>query len=233
MKAAIMQPYFMPYIGYFQLINAVDKFVIYDNIQFTRKGWIQRNRMLQNGKGEYFGLSLKKDSDYLNVIDRMLSDTADEELVKLKRKIEGNYRKSPCFTEVFPLIEKILDNPERNLYKFIYQSILLIKQRLGIDTEIIISSELKIDHSLKSQDKVLAICRELNCTNYINPIGGVDLYNRDEFMNRGIDLNFLKSKNIEYTQLGSEFVPWLSIIDILMFNSKEKVQNFLKSFTLL
>ncbi len=84
MKLAIMQPYFFPYIGYFQLINTVDEFVVYDNIEFTKKGWINRNRILVNGKDEYITLPIKKDSDFLHVKDRFLAETWSKDSAKMK-----------------------------------------------------------------------------------------------------------------------------------------------------
>ena len=86
MKVAIMQPYFLPYIGYLQLLNSVDKFILYDDIEYTKKGWINRNRIVD---GEIITLPLKKDSDYLNVVERRLSDDWRKQKTKLLNKIES------------------------------------------------------------------------------------------------------------------------------------------------
>ena len=230
MKIAIMQPYFFPYIGYFQLINAVDKFVIYDNIEFTKKGWINRNRILVNGKDEYITLPLKKDSDYLNIAQRCLTDTYKIERVKLLRRINGSYRKAPQFNEVYSLVEAIINTEEENLFGFTHQSLENICQYLNIKTEFIISSKISIDHQLKSQEKVIAICKALNANQYINPIGGVELYSKEIFQQNNIELNFIKPDTIEYMQFTNQFIPWLSIIDVMMFNSKEKIHRYLNSF---
>lgn len=230
MKIAIMQPYFFPYIGYFQLINAVDKFVIYDNIEFTKKGWINRNRILVNGKDEYITLPLKKDSDYLNIAQRCLTDTYKIERVKLLRRINGSYRKAPQFNEVYSLVEVIINTEEENLFEFTHQSLENICQYLNIKTEFIISSKISIDHQLKSQEKVIAICKALNANQYINPIGGVELYSKEIFQQNNIELNFIKPDTIEYMQFTNQFIPWLSIIDVMMFNSKEKIHRYLNSF---
>lgn len=229
MKLAIMQPYIFPYIGYFQLINAVDTFVVYDNIQFTKKGWINRNRMLVNGKDEYFTIPLKKDSDFLNVDQRKLSDTFKTERIKLLRRITESYRKTPEFSSVYSLLESVINNDEENLFGFIYQSLQAVCKYLDIKTELIISSVMPIDHQLKSQDKVIAICKAMNATQYINPAGGAELYSKEGFKQNNIELNFIKSNPIEYRQFKNEFVPWLSMIDVMMFNSKEKVQEYLQS----
>lgn len=224
---AIMQPYFLPYIGYWQLINAVDVFVIYDNIQYTKKGWINRNRYLLNGKDNIFTLPLKKDSDYLDIRDRFLFDNFNDESKKILRKLELAYKQAPYFIETMPLLESCLIQNERNLFKYIFNSIQFVLQHLHIDTKIIISSHVEIDHSLKSKDKVIQICKSLKSNHYINPPGGVNLYDKNEFQREGIDLSFLKSKFIEYKQYNNEFVPWLSILDVLMFNGNNKTRGFL------
>lgn len=230
MKVAIMQPYIFPYIGYFQLISEVDKFVIYDNIQYTKKGWINRNRILINGKDEYITLPLKKGSDYLKIAERDLADTFANDKIKLLRKIADNYRKAPEYHTVHSLIEKIVNQDEQNLFNYIFYSLQSICDFLEIKKEFIVSSTLQIDHSLKGQDKVIAICQVLNSTEYINPIGGVELYNKDIFWQKNIRLNFLKSKPIEYKQYANDFIPWLSIIDVLMFNKRETVKQYLNSY---
>lgn len=229
MKIAIMQPYFFPYIGYFQLMCAVDEFIIYDNIQFSKKGWINRNRILVNGLDAYITLPLKKDSDFLDVNHRYLSDDWNVERKKLLNRITESYRKAPQFSEVFPLIEKSVLFEEKNLFQFIYHSIVCVKDFLEIKTPLVISSGLNIDHQLKAEKKVLALCKASRASTYINPIGGVELYDKQEFKNEGVELQFLKADNIIYKQYQNEFVPFLSIIDVMMFNTKENVKEYLKT----
>lgn len=225
MKIAIMQPYFFPYIGYYQLINAVDEFVVYDNIQFTKKGWINRNRILVNNKDEYITIPLKKDSDYLNVNQRFLADTWHLDRKKILNRIIESYRKAPQFESVFPLFEGILNVEEENLFNFIYNSLGVILEFLNITTKITISSSISINHDLKSQEKILSICNVLGAKNYINPIGGIGLYDRTRFNNDLIDLNFQKPIILPYKQFNNQFIPSLSIIDILMFNSLSEINN--------
>jgi hypothetical protein len=232
MRLAIMQPYIFPYIGYFQLINAVDKFVVYDNIQFTKKGWINRNRILVNSRDEYITLPLKKDSDYLNVGQRKLSDTFKTDQVKLLRRITESYRKAPEFKTVYPLLESIITQEEENLFGFIYHSLQQVCNFLDIKTGFVISSSINIDHSLKAQEKVVAICKEMQATAYINPIGGTGLYSKEIFKENNINLGFIQSDNIVYKQFENEFVPWLSVIDIMMFNNKATIQQFLNKYSL-
>ncbi len=230
MKVAIMQPYFFPYIGYFQLINSVDEFVIYDNIQFTKKGWINRNRILVNQKDDFISLPLQKDSDYLNVNQRFLSDTWSVDRKKMLNKIVESYRKAPQFESAYPLFEKCLMIEESNLFGFIHHSLKETLQYLSISTKIKVSSTINIDHQLKSEEKVLAICKAQNASTYINPSGGIELYSKERFEQNGIRLQFQNSNPINYIQYKNEFVPWLSILDVLMFNTKDEIKSFLSDY---
>jgi len=231
MNVGVMQSYFFPYIGYFQLIKSVDVFVIYDNIKYTKKGWINRNRMLQNGKDVMFSLPLKNDSDALDVCDRELA--ADFNRDKLMNQINGAYRCAPYFDQTFPLIESIVRYEDNNLFRFLHNSIAATCKYLDIDTKIQISSEVAIDHGLKNQDKVLALCEALGASTYINAIGGIELYSKEIFSDKRVELKFIKSKPFEYTQFGNEFVPWLSIIDVMMFNPKNVIVHVLENYELM
>jgi hypothetical protein len=232
-KIAIMQPYFFPYIGYFQLINSVDEFIIYDNIQYTKKGWINRNRILCNGSDKLITLPLKKDSDFKDVFERKLSDTWIDDRNKILNLIKTSYRKAPFFNDVFEIVQKCLLYDNQNLFNFIFNSIKIINEYLEIKTKMILSSSVNIDHSLKSKHKVIAICKEMNATTYINAIGGVDLYDKDEFLENKIFLNFIKSNSLNYKQFDNEFIPWLSIIDVMMFNSKNRVIELVNSYSII
>ena len=230
MKVAIMQPYFFPYIGYFQLMAAVDEFIVYDNIEFTKKGWINRNRILVNGTDSYITLPLKSDSDFLNIRERQLADTWIKEKRKILNKIFESYRKSSNFKIVSEVIEKCILFEDHNLFNFILNSLNVVKEYLEIKTPLIISSTIPIDHSLKGDKKVIEIVKSRKAENYINSIGGIELYNKEEFKKEGINLNFLKSTNFIYKQYDNTFVPWLSIIDVMMFNSKEEIKKYLESY---
>lgn len=222
-RVAVMQPYFFPYIGYFQLIAAVDVFVVYDNVKYTKKGWINRNRMLQNGKDAIFSLPLKSASDYLDVRERELA--ADFNRDKLLNQFRAAYRRAPFFALTFPLVERIVRYEETNLFRFLHHSIVTTCEHLGIATRIKISSEIAIDHSLKNQDKVLALCAALGAGTYVNAIGGMALYAKDAFREKGVDLQFIRPKAFGYPQFGEAFVPWLSIIDVMMFNPLDAIRT--------
>ncbi|WP_250658621.1 WbqC family protein [Alkalimarinus coralli] len=226
-----MQPYFLPYIGYWQLLNKVDKFIVYDNIQYTKKGWINRNRFLKNGKDALFTIPLKKDSDTLNISDRTIASTYDKD--KLTSQFRNTYLRAPYFEDAFPVIEEVIHYNAENLFDYILNSIKKICSYLKIDdSKITASSSIPIDHTLKSEEKVLALCHAMEAKEYYNPIGGVALYDKVHFSNQNIDLKFLKALPIEYKQHNNEFVPWLSIVDIMMFSNLSSIQEMLTHFTL-
>lgn len=230
----IMQPYFLPYIGYFQLMDMVDEFVIYDNIEFSKASWIRRNRMLQNGKDAYFTLPIKKDSDFLDVDQRYLVDEFEIEAERLLRRIETNYSKAPFFNDFFPILKKIIFCKERNLFDYILNSVRTIKEYLAIPTPIRIFSHLGNEiRALKAQEKVITACKKLHATHYINSIGGENLYKLRDFQKENIQLRFYKPMNFEYRQFENKFIPFLSILDVCMFNSSEQIGKYLKHFEII
>jgi hypothetical protein len=233
MKLAIMQPYFFPYIGYFQLINAVDEFVIYDNIEFTKKGWINRNRILVNHKDDYISLPIKKGSDFLHVNQRFLADIWDIERKKILNRIAESYRKAPYFKNIYILLEECIMYEDRNIFNFLLHSVKTIMHFLNINTKLVISSSIPIDHQLRSDEKVMAICKERGADIYINPIGGLDLYDKAIFKKNNIKLQFQKSNNISYNQFDNDFIPWLSIIDVMMFTSLNEIKSYLSKYELI
>ena len=227
MKLAIMQPYFFPYIGYFQLISAVDEIIIYDNIEYTKKGWINRNRILLNGSDYVFTIPIKKASDYLDISSRELA--ADFRRSKLLNILKEAYRKAPYYNQTFPLLEEIIQFEDPNLFRYIFNSIQKICTYLNIQTKLKISSECAFDISLKGQDKVIAICKSQGCLQYINTIGGKELYEHEAFNKNNLQLRFIQSKPFNYQQFNISFIPFLSIIDVLMFNSIENLSEQIKN----
>jgi hypothetical protein len=226
MKLAIMQPYFLPYVGYFQLINSVDCFVIYDDIQFSKKSWVNRNRILVNGQETLFSIPLKKASDYLDICERNVAEVFDWR--KIYRQFEMGYKKSPNWDNWYPIVEKILSYQSVNLFDYVNNSVTHMCDALGITTRIIKSSDLKIDRELKGKDRVIETCKVLKADIYINPIGGQELYSNQQFQESGIELNFIKSSLSEYPQLNvSEFSPALSVIDMAMNCSPDLIKHFL------
>lgn len=231
MKIGIMQPYFVPYIGYFQLLNAVDKYVIYDDVHFIKGGWINRNRILINGQPSYFNVPLKGASPN-KLINEVEVNNEEVLIQKNLRMLEGAYKKAPYFEDVYKLMEDILKCGKNNLAEYLTYSIKKICEYLDINTELIISSQMNKDNSLKGKEKVVAVCHELGGTIYYNAIGGQELYSYEYFKENNLELNFVKTNTIEYKQYNNEFVPSLSIIDVMMFNSKEEIKEMLNNYTL-
>lgn len=221
-----MQPYFFPYIGYFQLINAVDTFVVYDNVNFIKQGWIARNKILLNGSEHMISLQLQGASSFKKINEIAVGRNRS----KLIKTIQQAYSKAPYYQMAFPVIENILTNPENNLGSFLSHQIKELCAYLGINAELILSSSIEKDNSLKGQEKVLQICKKLHATHYVNAAGGKELYSKDDFLQSGISLNFIKSIPFEYKQFGAEHLPWLSIIDVMMFNSVAKIQECLNNY---
>jgi hypothetical protein len=232
MRLAIMQPYFLPYIGYLQLMQAVDKFVIYDDVNYINKGWINRNRILLNGQEYLFTIPLKNASQNKLIHEIGLSDDPKWRS-KLLKTIEQAYKKAPFYTATSALIENILNLPADNLSHWITESFKVLNQHIGIQTELVASSSIYQNTHLKAQERILDICQQEKATQYVNPIGGVELYDKAFFEQAGIQLNFIKSKAVVYPQFKHEFTPWLSVLDVMMFNDIPAIQGFLKEYELI
>ncbi len=229
---AIMQPYLFPYLGYFQLLNSVDLFVLYDDVQYMKGGWINRNRILEKNSPSYLTFPIKKDSTYLNINERSFSELSDMEKRKVLRRIEAAYKDAPHFTETYGILTRFLDREYKNAAEDIRLSFQMIQEYLGLPVNFVFSSTLKDTIGLKGLERVLTICRSLNADVYINAPGGASLYSKEAFLAQGISLQFIQPDPIVYEQFAPDFVPNLSIIDVLMFNSVGDIREMLNQFTL-
>lgn len=229
MKLAIMQPYLFPYIGYFQLINAVDNFIVYDDVNYIKQGWVNRNRILLNDSPYLFTLHLKNSSSFKLINQIEIGNNK----IKLLKTFEQTYLRAPFYEQVSVLLKQIFEIDETNLAKFVYQSINIICTYLGIKTKIIISSGIIKNNLLKGETKVISICKALNADIYINAIGGTELYSKELFLEDSINLYFLKTNEIIYKQFNNIFIPNLSIIDVLMFNPPEQIMSFINQYELI
>ena len=235
MKTGIMQPYFFPYIGYFQLINAVDQFVLYDDVAYIKNGWINRNQYLLNGIPKYFTLSLDGASSFTPInLTYIQEDDKQKTKEKVLKTLGMAYSRAPFFKAVYGLIEEIILNPDNNIASYNECSIRQICDYLGIKTKIIVSSKIEKDGSLKGQDRVIEVCKRLDTSTYFNAIGGKSLYASDIFEKNGLALKFLRPHldRITYKQFGAAFVPGLSIVDLIMFNPKDEAGTFLEEYSL-
>ncbi len=232
MKLCIIQPYLFPYIGYFQLINYADKFVVYDDVNFINKGWINRNRILLNGQPHMFTVPLKNASQNVIIKDLKLA-MSERWKNKFIKTLELTYKKAPFFNKTFDIVKEVINTKSIFLIDWHSKSFELIKNYLGINTAFVKSSSKYNNQNLKGQNRILDICINENSTHYINPIGGLKLYDKQLFSNERVKLSFIKSGNIKYKQYNLKFIPWLSIIDVMMFNSTPKIQEFLINYELL
>lgn len=231
MKLGIMQPYFFPYIGYFQLLSLVDQYVIYDDVNYIKGGWINRNRILSHGSPIYINVPMKGASS--NKLISEVEVSADSvQRRKLLCTIKESYSRAPYFQAVFPMLKTLIDSKETNLALYLENTIREICGFLGIKTAILRSSEIAKRNELRGQDKVLEICRVLCADEYYNAIGGMELYRKETFQNNGVDLFFIQSKQSCYHQMSAEFIPSLSIIDVMMNCTPGEIQNMLKEYTI-
>ena len=231
MKLAIMQPYFFPYIGYFQLIATVDKFVIYDDVNFINKGWINRNNILVNGKAHMITVPLDGASQNKRINE---VDILDDNKWKLRilKTIKQSYSKAPYFDSTCNLIETVFEKNRKKISVLNIDGILTICEYLDIKTEIIKDSERYKNNHLKGQNRILDICIKEKATSYINPSGGLELYDYTAFQKMGIKLSFSNSELNPYKQFTNDFLPALSILDVLMFNSKDNIKLMLENYKL-
>jgi hypothetical protein len=231
MTIAVMQPYIFPYIGYYQLINAVDKFVIYDDVNYINKGWINRNNIIVNNSKYLFTIPLKEASQNKLICEVGITD-GDIWKKKLLKTIELSYKKAPYFNDIYRLINSVLSSQSTHIDELARTSIVETNSYLDIQTEIINTSAIFNNTHLKGQERILDICEKLDADHYINPIGGSEIYSRELFQHAEIGLNFIQTRPIVYQQFGNEFYPHLSIIDVLMFNGKDKIMEMLNAYEL-
>ena len=241
MTLAIMQPYFLPYIGYMQLMNAVDTFVLYDDVAFINRGWINRNKLLINGQEHMFTVPLKEASQNKRINEVKLADDPKWRS-KLLKTIEQGYRKAPYYGTVMPITEKIINFTTDSVADLVHNSLVELNQYLGLTTRLVASSSVYDNVQLKAQERIVDICRQEGATRYINPIGGTELYDKPIFRQAGIELNFIKAKRVDYSQFNqgrnvgpdgrNDFIPWLSVLDALMFCDVPTVQSMLGAYEL-
>ncbi len=234
MKIAVMQPYLFPYLGYFQLIRAVDVFVVYDDVAFIQQGWINRNRLKINGEARYFTVPLSDASSFRSIRDTQVAGAA---YASFRRKflatVDNVYRKAPFFAQTQGLLDQVLTPTCGSIADLARNSIASVCAYLAMTTHLVPSSSAYGNNHLKRTERLVDLCRRENADTYINSIGGEELYSKSDFALAGIELQFLRSRLIEYPQVdGRPFVANLSIIDVLMNNSPETVREMLSHYEL-
>lgn len=223
-----MQPYIFPYLGYYQLAHCSDLFVLYDDVTFIKQGYINRNSILANGRPLRFTIPVPGASPNRRIGDLRFS----EQTGKVTKTIKQAYSKAPFFDAVYPLVERVIEHASRDITALCQQGISEVFEYVGLQKEILRSSELDYDRNASAQDKIIQLCHALGSKSYVNSIGGKKLYTKASFAARGCELSFIQMKAVEYDQGKPDFVPNLSIIDVLMRCSKSEIREFLNSYAL-
>ena len=230
-KIGIMQPYIFPYIGYFQLINLVDKFVFYDDVNFNKRSWINRNKILINNKEFLFSIPLNHPSQN-TLINKIFISYNYNWKRKFLKSLEKSYHKAPFFKEVFSIVQQVLSKEKKMISEICIKSVTSVLAYLDIQTLIIKSSSIYQNQHIKGQDRIIDICKKEDSNIYYNLIGGLNLYDREKFFSNGINLKFIQANKSNYKQFTDVHIPNLSILDILMFNSKEQIRKMLESYNI-
>jgi len=232
MKIGIMQPYFFPYIGYFALIKAVDKFVLYDDVAYIKNGWINRNRIKVGNNDNYITVPVTNASTNYLINEVKIVNYVNFK-TRLFKTLEQNYKKAPSYIRIIDLLMDIFRGSFDYMNDLNRKALSGVIDYLDINTEVITSSSINKNKELRSEAKVIDICKVLNGDVYINPIGGRELYSKENFQKEGICLKFIKMNDIIYEQGKGDFIPNLSIIDVLMWNLKEDVKGMLNNYVLI
>ncbi len=226
MKLAVMQPYFMPYLGYWQLLGSVDKFIVLDDVAFIPRGWVNRNRILVNGTAHLFSLPVRQASQNrrINELELAVDETW---LQRFRRTLQQNYKRAPYFEETWTLIDAVLAKCCGSLLPCLLDSIHVVARHLEIGTSLELASSLDPDHHGRGQERILALCRRERAMDYINLPGGREIYDSEAFRCEGLHLGFIQPEEIPYPQTSAEWTPWLSIIDVMMHLGRDGTRGLL------
>ena len=225
---AVMQPYLLPYLPYFQLIGAVDEFVVLDDVNFINRGWINRNNILLGNQSHRITLQLQGASQNKLINAIRVGDNAE----KLLGTLRHAYLRAPNFARVYPVLESAFMQSEKNLARYLVTALEVTCRSLGIATPFLFSSDIEVSEGAAGQRRILDICRQQGAQRYINPIGGRELYDRSAFSAAGIELFFLQGEPEPYPQYAEPFLPGLSVIDAMMFCTPADMEQRLTQFRL-
>lgn len=233
MKVAIMQPYVFPYLGYFQLIHSVDTFIFYDDVNFIKRGWVNRNRILVNGNEYLFTVPCIKPSQN-RWINETLVDYQNPELKKASTTFHQSYKKAPNYEVIAPLFDSFFSPQLADIASLAIHSVISVCEYLDIKKDFKVSSEQNYaNNSLERADRLIDITKKEGSHQYVNAIGGMEIYNKEYFQSKGVSLQFLKPKLKTYKQATSTFVAGLSIVDLLMYLPKDEVMSHISDYDLI
>jgi hypothetical protein len=231
MKLGIMQPYFFPYVGYFQLLDAVDKLVFYDDVNFIKGGWINRNFILVDCGPHRITVPLAKASPFRQIVDtRPVEGQAWK--VKLLRTLRQSYAKAPVFDAIYRLFEDVIWRQHASIADLAIASVRAVLEYLELSTISCRSSDVHRDKERSGEERVLSICKREGAEAYYNLPGGRSLYHPVVFSRAGVRLVFVEPMQYRYEQFGCRFIPGLSILDLLMFNQKKAAVDLVKGWRL-
>jgi hypothetical protein len=243
MKLGIMQSYFFPYLGYFQLISHVDSFILYEHVSFRKKSWITRNRILDKRANSpvFINVPVQKKSSSNSIGNTLINNSTDWRN-KIINLIFFNYKKALFFDEIFPVVEKIVNEKYASIHEYNARIIINICECLEIKTKItyqnenyiLMEKELEVlakenSSEIKTQ-RIFEICDREGANTYVNPVGGAELYDKTHFTANEIQLHFVETSGYEYNQFKGDFEPHLSIIDVLMHNGIEKTKEMIHNY---
>jgi hypothetical protein len=232
MNLVIMQPYFFPYIGYFSLFDVADTFVIYDDVNYIKKGWVNRNNFFSQSGPQRFTLPISKVSQNAKICDLQLLPL-EESKIQFFKKLSHAYTKAPHYLAVMALLADIFVCNTRVLADFLVNALVRLNDYLGITVDIVRSSQCQLGARLLGEERIIDIAKSLHAEKYINAIGGMHLYSGSTFQEHGMTLQFLKHKGTDYWQFSDIHTPYLSIIDVLMFNSPDDAIRIVKNYELI
>lgn len=227
---ALMQPYLLPYLGYFHLMSAVDRFIIHDDVQYIKGGWINRNRFLRDGEPVIFTLPVRQGGHNRLISESHYADQLPEALSRILRQFDAAYRGSDHYRAVVTFLRGVAPLGERSVVTFNAFMLRVLAKTFGLRASFSLSSELGIDPRSRGQDRVIEICRRVGADCYLNPLGGRDLYDREAFARAGLHLGFIESTFLQYPQASNSFVPALSIVDVLFGVGLEGMGPHLASY---
>jgi hypothetical protein len=232
MRVAIMQPYLFPYLGYFQLMHCADKFLLLDDVNYIKKGWINRNNILVNGETYRFTLPLKDVSQHKKINEIIIG--ADEKWKKnFLETLRVAYQHAPYYDDVISVIQSIVFHDDRQLSGFIINSLKTLAKYIDVKTDLIPVSSTGFSEGLKGQERIIDLCVRSKGTEYVNLPGGRNLYTTSAFLEHNVKLAFIEPNLTPYPQQQKgEFVPSLSIIDVLMNNSEESIRRMISNYAI-
>lgn len=233
MRLAVMQPYLFPYLGYYQLVHAVDRFIFYDDVNFIKRGWIHRNQVLVNRQAHRFSVPMDRASQHQRIDEVRLHPTEYPTWrQKFLKTLQQSYRRAPCFAPIYELVDRVLSPEPVSIASLAAESVTAVCDYLEITRDFVRASALSYDTTRRGAERILALCAQSGADAYVNPPGGQDLYRAEDFTKRGLSLRFIRPEPVAYEQFGAPFVPNLSVIDVLMFNSPDQIQAMLPRYTL-